>query len=126
MSESKAATAGDTVKMERIGEFLRESRARNICILDVREMTSITDYFIICTVSSAVQARAIVRDFRDMMSEEGRKPLSRENVFESPWVLLDYGDFVMHIFNQEGREYYRLEKLWSEAPVVYTHEGGGS
>ena len=85
---------------------------------------SITDYFIICTVNSTVQTRALVRYIEEYMKDLDIKPLSKKSITDSPWVLLDYNDFIIHIFLQEGRDYYRLEKLWSDAKIVYDHVGG--
>jgi ribosome-associated protein len=107
-----------------IGEFLRSKKARDILILDLEGMTSITDYFVICTVNSVVQSRAIVRSLFEYMESYNLHPISKDPSCNSPWVLIDYNYFVIHIFLKEGREYYQLEKLWSDAPVIYFHEGG--
>ena len=107
-----------------IAEFLRERKAHDILVLDLEGMTSITDFFIICTVTSSVQTKAIIRDLEEFMRQYDLKPLSRDTAADSPWVLLDYNFFIIHIFQQEGRDYYRLEKLWSEAKVLYSREGG--
>lgn len=105
-------------------EFLGDKKARNIVVLDLRDKTSITDYFVICTANSTVQTKSLVHSLRDFMNRFNMKPLSKNSGFDSPWVLLDYNYFVVHIFLQEGRNYYQLEKLWSDARVVYSHEGG--
>jgi ribosome-associated protein len=106
-----------------IAEFLRDRKARDILVLDLQGMTTIADYFVICTVTSAVQSRAILRELADMMDRYSLQPLSRDAGADSPWVLLDYNYFIIHIFLQEGRDYYRLEKLWSDAEVIYSHRG---
>jgi len=105
-------------------EFLGDKKARDIVVLDLRDKTSITDYFVICTANSTVQTKSLVHSLRDFMNRFNMKPLSKNSGFDSPWVLLDYNYFVVHIFLQEGRNYYQLEKLWSDARVVYSHEGG--
>ncbi len=107
-----------------IGEFLRGKKARDILVLDLGGMTSITDYFIICTVNSVVQTKALVRFLFEFMEQYNLRSLSKEPSCDSPWVLIDYNYFIIHIFLKEGRAYYQLEKLWSDAPVVYFHEGG--
>ena len=107
-----------------IGEFLKARKARDVLILDLEGLTSITDYFIICTVTSSVQAKAIMRDLEEFMGQYDLKPLSRDAALDSPWVLIDYNYFIIHIFQQDGRDYYRLEKLWSDAKVVYSDAGG--
>ncbi len=106
-----------------IADFLKDSKARDIVVLDMRELTGISDYFIICTVNSQVQSKAIVRDLDAFMDTRDLKPISGRVSTESPWVLLDYNYFIIHIFLEEGRRYYQLEKLWSDAKVVYTNRG---
>jgi ribosome-associated protein len=106
-----------------IGEFLQERKARDVLVLDLEGMTGITDYFIICTVTSSVQTRALIRDLQEFMRQFDLKSLSADTVLDSPWVLIDYNYFIVHIFQQEGRDYYRLEKLWSDAKVVYSDAG---
>jgi len=106
-----------------IADFLKDSKARDIMVLDMRELTGISDYFVICTVNSTVQSKAIVRDLDEFMDTRDLKPISSRVSTISPWVLLDYNYFVIHIFLEEGRRYYQLEKLWSDAKVVYTNRG---
>ncbi|MGQ9615029.1 MAG: ribosome silencing factor [Spirochaetota bacterium] len=107
-----------------IAELLRSKKARDIIVLDLEGMTSITDYFVICTVNSIVHSKALVRSLFEYMEQYDLHPLSKDPSCNSPWVLIDYNYFIIHIFLKEGREYYQLEKLWSDAPVVYFHEGG--
>lgn len=113
-----------TARVKEIAEFLRDRKARDILALDLDGLTGITDFFIICTVTSSVQTKALVRDLEDFMKKYDIKALSRNTGFDSPWVLLDYNFFIIHIFLQEGRDYYRLEKLWSDAEVVCSYKGG--
>jgi ribosome-associated protein len=119
--ESREKLAG---RVKEIAEFLHDRKARNILVLDLEGMTTITDYFIICTVTSSVQTKALIRDLESFMKDYDVKPLSRDTSVESPWVLLDYNFFIIHLFLQEGRDYYRLEKLWSDAEVICSLEGG--
>ncbi len=113
-----------TARVKEIAEFLRDRKARDILALDLDGLTGITDFFIICTVTSSVQTKALVRDLEDFMKKYDIKALSRDTGFDSPWVLLDYNFFIIHIFLQEGRDYYRLEKLWSDAGIVCSYKGG--
>ncbi|MCK4923427.1 MAG: ribosome silencing factor [Spirochaetes bacterium] len=110
--------------VKEIAEFLRDRKARDILVLDLEGMTSIADYFIICTVTSSVQTKALIRDLESFMKEYDVKSLSRNTSVDSPWVLLDYNFFIIHLFLQEGRDYYRLEKLWSDAEVICSFKGG--
>jgi len=107
-----------------LAELLRDKKARDILVIDLQELTSITDYFVIATANSTVQIKALVRSIEEFMDSFGIQPFSKDHSFDSPWVLIDYNHFVIHLFLQEGRDYYQLEKLWSDAPVLYSDEGG--
>jgi len=111
-------------RVKNIAQFIHERKARDILVLDLQGLTSIADYFIICTVTSSVQSKALIRDLEMLMKEYHVTPLSRESSVDSPWVLLDYNYFIIHLFLQEGRDYYRLEKLWSDARILCSYEGG--
>jgi ribosome-associated protein len=80
----------------------------------------IADYFVICTVGSERQTSAILKDLGEKLVEEfGRKPLHTEGAADSGWVLLDYGDVIVHVFSSSQRSFYNLEQLWSAAtPIV--------
>ncbi len=91
--------------------------ATDIIAIDVAALLVVTDYFVICTGNSAIQVRAIGDAVEDRLREEmGVKPIGREGAEEGKWLLLDYGDFVFHVFQPGEREFYRLEKLWGDAP----------
>ena len=107
----------------KIAEFLKEKRAEEVLVLDLDGLTTITDFFIICTVRSSVQTKALVRSIEELLHDAPFKPLTRNIGYESPWVLLDYNHFIVHIFLKEGRNYYQLEKFWSDAKVMYSHQG---
>ncbi|MFW6180952.1 MAG: ribosome silencing factor [Spirochaetota bacterium] len=106
-----------------VGAFLSERKARQVLVLDLQELTTLTDYFVICTVRSMVHGRALVRDLDRFLRERRLRPFSRETGFASPWVLLDYNYFIVHLFLEDARSYYQLEKLWSDAEVLYEHDG---
>jgi len=107
-----------------LAQLLRDKKARDILVINLQELTSITDYFVIATANSSVQIKALVRFIEEFMKSFGMKPFSQDVSIDSPWVLIDYNHFVVHLFLQEGREYYKLEKLWSDAPILYSDEGG--
>jgi ribosome-associated protein len=107
-----------------LAEFLKDKKAQDILVLDLAHLTSITDYFILATVNSSTQSKALIRFIEEYLKEYDIRPLVKNDEYESPWVLLDYNYFIIHLFLREGREYYQLEKLWSDAPVVYSDEGG--
>lgn len=95
-----------------------EHKAEAVAVLDVRGQTLVADYFVICTGETAVQIRAITEAVEEAMRAAGARLRHREGTEHARWVLLDYGDVVVHIFGPEERKYYRLERLWGEARVV--------
>ena len=90
----------------------------DIAILDVHELIVITDFFVICTASSNRQVKTVIEGIEDSIRELGEKPIRREGEDEAGWWLLDYIDVVVHVFGEEEREYYDLERLWRDAPRV--------
>ena len=99
--------------------------AERIVILDVSKQLVITDHFVICSGSSDRTVKAIADEVQKTLSTEaGVKPFRREGEREGRWVLLDYVDFVVHVFHKEDREYYDLERLWSDAPVIELEDEG--
>ncbi|MCL4858521.1 MAG: ribosome silencing factor [Caldilineaceae bacterium] len=102
-------------------DIVEEKQASDIVLLDVREQTSIADYFIIATIDNERQGRAIQDDLREKLQiEQNIRPLNINGLEDagSGWVLLDYGDVIVHLFSEEMRHHYRLEELWSKANVV--------
>ena len=94
-------------------------KAERIVILDVSEQLVITDFFVICHGNNERQVKTIADEVERRLLEGHRvKPFRREGEREARWVLLDYVDFVVHVFNREDREYYDLERLWADAPIV--------
>ena len=92
------------------------SRRRDIVVLDVHELIVITDYFVICSASSNRQVKTVIEAIEDSIRELGEKPIRREGEDEAGWWLLDYVDVVVHVFGDEERAYYDLERLWRDAP----------
>jgi ribosome-associated protein len=86
-----------------------------VVVLGIRELTVIADYFVICTGDNERQLRAIVRDIDEATKEAGTDPRRVEGVAESGWVLMDYGDVIVHVFGKTERAFYSLDKLWSAA-----------
>lgn len=95
-----------------------EKKAKDIVVLDVARLLVITDYFMICSGNSNRQVRTISENIRQKLAKKGIRPLGVEGEEHADWVLLDYGDLVIHIFTEEQREYYQLERLWRDAPVL--------
>ena len=98
--------------------FALEKKARDLVVMDVRDVTSIADYFIICSGSSDRQVQSIAQGIEENLSAAGHRPLSVEGVHRGHWVLMDFSDVIVHIFYEPVREFYDLEGLWSHAPRV--------
>lgn len=94
-------------------------KATDIIIQDVRELVGVTDFFCIVTAANNRQIDAVIDAIQEAELEQaGVKPIGIEGAQEGFWALLDYGDFVVHVFQPEGRDYYRLEEIWNDAPTV--------
>jgi ribosome-associated protein len=89
-----------------------------VVVLDVRDLITITDYFVIVSANSERQVKTIADDVVQQLKARGVRPVRQEGEAGARWVLLDFVDFVVHVFKDEEREYYRLENLWRDAPVV--------
>jgi len=101
-----------------IAEYASDRKAVDVVELDLREMISYTDYFVICTGRSDRQAKAIHDAIHlGMKNEHGLLPGRVEGLTQGNWILMDYLDVIVHVFTPETREYYRLEELWGEAPA---------
>ena len=97
-------------------------QATDIVVLDVHEVIVITDVFLICSASTHRQVKTVIEAVEDALRALGEKPVRREGQPEGGWWLLDYIDLVVHVFGQEEREYYDLERLWKDAPNVEWQE----
>ena len=101
-----------------IVDMLEERKAENILLLDVQEVTILADYFVICSATSERQIRALSGDLSRQLKAEVGKPLNIEGQADSGWVLVDYGDVIVHIFSPSMRTFYDLEGFWKEAKTV--------
>ena len=95
-----------------------DKQAENVQVLDMRETFPITDYFIVMSASNTRKLRSIAGNVEEELAKIGIKPYMREGTPDSAWILLDYIDFVLHIFRNEEREFYQIERLWKDAPLV--------
>jgi ribosome-associated protein len=87
-------------------------------VLKVADMSTLADYFVICSADSSRQVHAIAEAVEGTFSKLGIKPMGVEGLEGSTWVLMDYGDFILHIFRSETRAFYDLERLWADAPRI--------
>ena len=112
-------------KLELMCEAADETKAHAITVLDVRGQTPIADYFVICTGTSATHIKSIAENVRDKLREESKVRTKPQGGAESFWIILDYGDVILHIFDEETRAFYDLERLWSDAkPIDWSSAAG--
>ena len=105
-------------KARRAARAALDKRAGDLVVLDVQRVSSVTDYFLICSGKSTTHLETITDAIRAELRGEGVNVLHAEGVAESGWVLLDYGDVLMHVFLEDTRLYYALERLWGDAPAL--------
>jgi ribosome-associated protein len=110
--------AGSRVLAVDIADVIAETPASDTRVIDIHELSTIADVFVICSGENERQLRAITRTLTDEMSESGRAPRRIEGDTASGWILMDFGDVIVHIFDAELRAFYDLEERWSEAPVL--------
>lgn len=91
---------------------------RDITLLKIDKITVLADYFIICTANSATQIKNLCDEVEKVMEDKGEAPLHREGYRSGGWVLLDFGCVVVHVFLEEAREFYALERLWQDAEEI--------
>jgi ribosome-associated protein len=102
---------------DKITSLILNKKGYEIRILDLRTLASFADYFVICSADSDVQVKAIADEIDKELRDEGIKFWHKEGYKALNWVLIDYVDVVVHVFRKEAREFYKLEKLWGDAPV---------
>lgn len=116
---------GSKKKAITIARLCLDKKAKDTIVLDMKGLTSFTDYFVICSGETTTQIRAIAEYVEESLRKIGRKlkPLSIEGFRFSHWVLMDYSDVILHIFEEDTRQYYKLENLWLDAPRIPVEEG---
>ena len=105
-------------RVRRVVEAALEGHANKLQVLHLEEVCAFTDYFVVCSGSTARQVEAIADRVGSTLKDAGVSPLHVEGVGRGRWILMDYGDFLVHVFDEERRDYYRLEDIWSDAPNV--------
>jgi ribosome-associated protein len=99
-------------------EAIESKQAKDIKVLDLRELTTFADFFVIASGANARQIQAIANEIEIQLKQLGEYPNSVEGYQNAEWVLLDYGDYLIHIFTEKARQYYDLERLWRDAKIV--------
>ena len=103
-------------EIHRAAELALERKASDVVVLDLRGISTATDYFVIASGTSDVQVKAIADHVRDELKKDSVRPEHLEGLRGGRWVLMDYVDFVVHVFHPQAREFYQLERLWGDAP----------
>ena len=122
---SRAYPARQAPALERAqlcAQTASDNRGRDVVLLDLRGATPLIDYFVIATAASRRQANAIAEEIDKEMKRIRETKLGIEGAEEGRWILIDYGDFVVHVFSDEMRDYYRLEDIWGDAPKIEWRE----
>ena len=109
----------------RTAEFALTKKAENVISMDLRGLTSTCDFFVICSGTSGIQVKAIADAIKDGLTDEGEKPWHVEGAAGKRWILLDFVDVVVHVFDVEMRDYYQLERLWGDAKFRTFEDGEG-
>jgi ribosome-associated protein len=120
------AGGGADATLRDVAAALADRKAIDPMVLDLRGLTAATDYFVIVSGTSDAHVRGMAEHLMTALAPRGIAPHHVEGLTQGRWVLLDYVDFVVHIFHPELREFYQLERLWGDAPVLTAHapEGG--
>jgi len=100
----------------RIAEILADTPASDTVVLDIRGLSTFSDFFVICSGENERQLRAIAEKLQEELREEGVRPQRVEGTPRSGWIVLDYNDAIVHVFDRDLRDFYKMERLWAEAP----------
>lgn len=126
MSESIKENVNPSASMQKtlqICGYLSDKKAYGIVYIDVESKTSLCDYFVICSGRSSTQVKSLAENLEEKMEKDcSLTPRRREGVREGRWAVLDYQDVIVHIFNDEERDFYRLERLWEDGKNLTKYE----
>ena len=114
--ENAIADVSDRVLIKRILELLSDEKAEEIVFIDAKKRSSLADYLLVCQGRSQLHCRSITQNVEYNLKQEGEISLGLEGEREGNWVLLDYGNIILHVFHPEIRKYYKLEELYSKRP----------
>jgi len=105
--------------VEKIVSILEEKKAKDLNIIDIREISILADYFVICSGTSTTHIKTLADEVEEKMLEAGIELLHKEGYNSARWILLDYGEVVVHIFHEEDRQFYNLERLWADGVMKH-------
>jgi len=118
LPESKAPVLSSLETARKMVDVASDKKAQDVVLLDVRKISSLADYFVVCSAAVDRQVRAIAEGVEEALDAVDVPPYKREGTPADGWVLLDYGDVIMHIMTADQRAYYRLEQVWEHAQIV--------
>ncbi len=99
-------------------EVMKDKKAEDIKVLDIHEISTMADYFVIASASNSNQIKAIADEVEQKLYEQGCKLIHSEGYQSARWILLNFGDLIIHIFHKEDREFYQLERVWADAKQI--------
>lgn len=118
-TDSPSKTSDSKLLLDSIVEGLLEKKAKDIKLLDVRSLTTLTDYFVVCHGTSETQIRALANSATEKVKEDlGENVWKKEGMDARRWIILDYVNVVVHIFSEEKRKYYGIERMWNDAIIT--------
>lgn len=118
MNETEVNALTAIEKVHAVASMLNNKKAKDITAIEIKDLTTLGDYFIIASGSSSTQVKALCDAVEDGMTSLGFEPLRVEGYQSGMWVVLDYTDVIVHLFYEQTREFYSLERLWADAPKV--------
>ena len=104
--------------MKKTVQFADSKKARNIKVLELKGLTTLADYFVICEGGSSIQVKAIADEVEEKLAEIGVEPYGKEGFTMADWILMDYSDVVLHVFTPDSREFFNIEHLWADAKDI--------
>ena len=118
LKKLRSNLTGSQNDAQRISELMLEKKALDVIMIDVRKITTLTDFFVTCTSESEPQSRAITEHINQRMKEDGVPSWHIEGYENLEWVLIDFVNIVVHIFSKDAREYYEFERLWADGKIT--------
>ncbi len=111
---------------KKVAQLALTKKAYDVLIMDLRKLTTITDYFVVCTADSDTQVKAVADAISEGMAKLGDRPWHEEGYTNRSWILLDFVDVVVHVFHKDVRRFYNLERLWGDAPIEHVGDDDGA
>ena len=106
-------------KLDAVVEILEDKKAKDVSMINLKDISILADYFVICSGTSTTHIKALADELEEKMRDAGFNYFHKEGYTTARWILLDYGEIIVHIFHDEDRNFYNLERLWSDGVVMY-------